>query len=96
MQLERGIQEGVRDVSNLIINLTLIGFKDLLSMTMPTRARPVFQTIASTSHWEASTSLLPSSIRGQTEWKPQSQKTYQNDHVDHSFVQLNETMSHSV
>jgi len=26
------------------------------------------------------------SIRGQTEWKAQSQKTNQNDHVDHSFV----------
>ena len=32
MQLERGIQEGVIDVSNLIINLTLIGFKDLMGL----------------------------------------------------------------
>ena len=108
MQSERGIQEGVRDVSNLIINLTLIGFKDLMGLKTlvglkiywawpcPPEQDPIFQTIASPSHWEASTSLLPSSIRRQTEWKPQSQKAYQNDHVDHSFVQLNETMSHSV
>ena len=32
------------------------------------------------------TSLLSLSIRGQTEWKPQSQETNQNDHVDHSIV----------
>ena len=42
--------------------------------------------IVSSSHQEASTSLLPSSIRGQTEWKPQSQKTNQTDHMDHSLV----------
>ena len=35
---------------------------------------------------EASTSLLTSSIRGQTEWKPQSQKINQTDHVNHSLV----------
>ena len=29
-------------------------------------------------------------------WKPQSQKTNQLDHVDHSLVLLNETMSHAV
>ena len=45
---------------------------------------PVFPT-ASSSHQEASTSLLFSYIRGQTEWKPQSQKTSQNDSMDHSF-----------
>ena len=51
---------------------------------------------ASPSHKEASTSLLSSSIRGQTEWKPQSQKTNQTDHMDHSLVELSETMSHAV
>ena len=33
-----------------------------------------------------STSLLSLSIRGQTEWKPQSQKTNQTDHMNHSLV----------
>ena len=42
----------------------------------------------SLSHQEASISLLFFSIRGQTEWKPQSQKTNQTDHRDHSSVQL--------
>ena len=41
-------------------------------------------------------SLLSSSIRGQTELKPQSQKTNQTDHMDHSLVQLNETMSQAM
>ena len=31
-------------------------------------------------------SLLSSSIRGQTELKPQSQKTNQTDHMDHNLV----------
>ena len=35
---------------------------------------------------EASVSLLFLSIRGQLEWKPQSQKTNQTDHMDHSLV----------
>ena len=35
---------------------------------------------------EACTSLLSSSIREQTEWKPQSQNTNQNNHIDHNFV----------
>ena len=43
----------------------------------------------SLSHQEASISLL--SIRGQKEWKPQSQKT---DYMDHSLVWLKETMNH--
>ena len=30
------------------------------------------------------------------ERKPQPQKTNQNDHMDHSSVKLNETMSHVV
>ena len=36
-------------------------------------------------HLEASISLLSFSIRGETDWKPQSQKTNQPDHMDHSF-----------
>ena len=42
--------------------------------------------MASPSHQEACTSLFSSSIRRQTEWKPQSQKTNKNDHMDHSLV----------
>ena len=49
------------------------------------RTRPRFPTI-SLSHQEASTSLLSLSIRGQIEWKPQSQRTNQSDHhMDHSL-----------
>ena len=47
---------------------------------------PQFKSISSSvslSHQEASISLLSFSIRGQTEWKPQSQKT---NHMDHSLV----------
>ena len=40
----------------------------------------------SLSHLDTSISLLSLSIRGQTEWKPQSQKTNQSDHMDHSLV----------
>ena len=42
--------------------------------------------IFSPSHQEACTSPFSSSIRQQTEWKPQSQKTNKNDHMDHSLV----------
>ena len=35
---------------------------------------------------EAFISLLSFSFRGQTDWKPQSQKTNQSDHMDHSLV----------
>ena len=59
--------------------------KDLLSMACPPEQDPVFPT-ASPSHQEVSTSLLSSSIRRQTEWKPQSQETNQTDHMDHSLV----------
>ena len=40
----------------------------------------------SLSHQEAFISLLTFSIRGQTEWKPQSQKANQADYMDHSLV----------
>ena len=43
--------------------------KDLLSLALSIRARQI------PSHQEASTSLLSLSIRGETEWKVQSQKT---------------------
>ena len=40
----------------------------------------------SLSHQEASISLLSFSIRGQRDLKPQSQKSNQSDHMDHSLV----------
>ena len=58
---------------------------DLLSMAHPSEQDSVFPK-ASTSHKEASVSLLSLHIRGQKERKPQSQKTNQTDHVDHSLV----------
>ena len=45
-----------------------------------------FPPTVSLSHQEASTSLLSLSIRAKTEGKPQSQKTNQSDHMDHSLV----------
>ena len=58
--------------------------KDLLNMALPEQG-PVLPT-ARPFHQEAYTNLLSSSIRGQTEWKPQSQKTNQTDHMNHSLV----------
>ena len=63
-------------------------------MVLPVEQDPVFCT-ASPSHQEACTSLLSSSIRGQTEearttipqlpeWKPQLLKAHKNDNMDHS------------
>ena len=59
--------------------------KDLLSMAPPIRTRPSFPSV-SLSHQEAFISLLSFSIRGQTKWKPQSQKTNQTDYMDHNLV----------
>ena len=44
----------------------------------------VFPSV-SLSHQEASISFLSLYISGPTEWKPQSQKTNQTDHMDHSL-----------
>ena len=38
------------------------------------------------SHQEASISLLSLSLRGNADWKTQTQKTNQTDHLDHSLV----------
>ena len=59
--------------------------KVLLSMSPPIRTRPSFpysQSLLTV----ASISLLSLPFIGQTEWKPQSQRTIQIDHVDHSLV----------
>ena len=62
---------------------------------VPTSEQDSVSPSVSLSHQEASISLLSLSIRGQTEWNPQSPKTNQTDHVDHSLVSFNETMSHA-
>ena len=59
--------------------------KVLLNMAWPITTRPISPSV-SLSHQENSISLLSFSIRGQADWKPQSQKTNQSDHVDHSLV----------
>ena len=51
----------------------------------PSEQDPVAPTV-SLSHQEASRNLLSLSIRGQTEWKAQLQKTNQTDHVNHSLI----------
>ena len=57
--------------------------KDYWTLTI--KARPRFPHSQSLP-LGASGSLLSLSIRGQTEWKPQSQKTLQTDHMDHLLV----------
>ena len=59
--------------------------KDYWTCPHPSEQHPVFPSV-SLSPQEASTSLLSFSIRGQTDWKSQSQKTNQSDHMDHSLV----------
>ena len=67
------------------------GCKDLntseqkLSMALPTRARASF-THSQFLPPGSFHNLLSSSIRGQTEWKSQPQKTNQTDHMDHNLV----------
>ena len=51
----------------------------------PSEQDPVSPTVI-VSHQEASITLLSLFIRGQTEWKPQSQKNNQTDHMDYSLV----------
>ena len=62
-----------------------IGLKIYWAWPRPSEQDPVSLSV-SLSHQEASINLISFSIRGQTEWKPQSQKTNQSDHMDHSLV----------
>ena len=62
-----------------------IGLKIYWAWPHPSEQDPVSPSV-SLSHQEASISLSSFSIRGQTDWKPQSQKTNQSDHADHSLV----------
>ena len=64
--------------------LQIIGLKIYWACHCPSEQDPVSLTV-SLSHQEASISLLSFSIRGQTDWKPQSQKPNQTDHMDHSL-----------
>ena len=61
-----------------------IGLKTYWSWFRPSEQDPVSLSV-SLSHQEASISLLSFSIRGQTDWKPQSQVSNQSDHIDHSL-----------
>ena len=60
-----------------------IGLK--MSMAPPIRTRPSFPLTQSLPSGSFHKPLILS-IRGQIEWNPQSQKTNQTDHMDHSLV----------
>ena len=72
-----------------------IGLKIYWAWPCPSEQDPDSPT-ANPSRQEASTNPFFLSIRGQTELKPQSQKTNQTDHMDHNLVSLNETISHAM
>ena len=59
-----------------------IGLKTYWAWPRPSEQDP----LVSLSNQEASISSISFFIRGQTGWKPQSQKTNQSDHTDHSHV----------
>ena len=61
-----------------------IGLKIYWAWPHPKEQDPVSPSV-SLSH-RSFISLLTLPVRGQTEWKPQSQKTNQTDHMDHSLV----------
>ena len=58
--------------------------KYLLSMALPIRTRPTFPHSQSLPSGSFHKPLI--TLRGQTKWKPQSQKTNQTDYMDHSLV----------
>ena len=62
-----------------------IALKIYWACPRPSEKDPVSSTV-SLSHQEGSISFLSFSISGQTEWKPQSKKTNQTDHMDHSLL----------
>ena len=62
-----------------------IGSKIYWARSWPSEQHPVSPSV-SLAHHEGSISLLSFSIRGQTEWKPQWQKTNESDHIDDSLV----------
>ena len=62
-----------------------IGLKIYWTWPHPSEQDPVSPTV-SLFQQEVSINLLSLSLRGQTEWKPQSQKTNQTDLIDNSLV----------
>ena len=62
-----------------------IGWKIYWAWSCPLEQDPVSPTL-SLSYQEASISLLSLSVRGQTKWKPQSQKHNKTDPMNHSLV----------
>ena len=62
-----------------------VGLKIYWTWPLPSEQDPVSCNV-SLSYHEASINLFPLSIIVQTEWKPQSQKTNQIEHMDHSLV----------
>ena len=62
-----------------------IGLNIYWAWPHPSEQDPVSPS-ASLSHQETSISLLSLSLRGQTEWKPQSKKTIQTDHMGHNHA----------
>ena len=61
-----------------------IGLKIYWTWPCPSEQDSVFPSV-SLFHQKASISLLSFSIRRQTDWKPQSEKTNQSDHMGHSL-----------
>ena len=82
-----GVRDGQRGMvccQTQLSNWTELNWTEL-RIALPISTRPSFplsQSLPSGSFH----SLLSFSIRGQTEWKPQSQKTNQSDHMDHTLV----------
>ena len=72
------------------ISSSVIPFSSCLQSFPASGSFPTSQFFSSggqiLSHQKVCISLLSFSIRGQTDWKPQSQKTNQSDHMDHSLV----------
>ena len=75
----------LKEVTHSTAHQQKIGLKTYWAWPHPSEQDPVSPSI-SLSHQEASISLLSLSIWGQTEWKPQLQKTNQIDHMDHNPV----------
>ena len=64
-------------------------------MTPPIRTRPSFPHSQSLPP-ESFDKLLNFIHQRAAEWKPQSHKSNQTDDMDHTFVELNENMSHAM
>ena len=76
----------IRVVSSAYLRLLILLPAILIpAWPRPSEQDPVSPSV-SLSHQEGFRSLLSFSIRGQTDWKPQSQKTNQSNHMDHSLV----------